>query len=111
MQALARVYTPLSLSHSGYIAGAGDGIVTVAGKPASRKIYLLDTLTLAIERVQWSLSNGHYMFLGLDPNKKYMVMVRDYKKEYEPFVWDDVPPADDLTIDEQMALQMSWKTK
>lgn len=110
MQVLAKVYTSLSLTHSGYISGSGDGIVTVASKPASRKIYLLNTLTLAIERVQWSLSNGHYMFLGLDPAKKYMVMVRDYKKEYEPFVWDDVTPADDLSIDEQMALQASWQT-
>ena len=39
MQVLAKVYTSLSLTHSGYVAGAADGIVTVAGKPASRKIW------------------------------------------------------------------------
>lgn len=110
MQVLAKVYTSLSLANNGYIAGANDGIVTVAGKPASRKIWLLNAQTLAVEQVITSLKNGHYMFLGLDPTKKYMVMVRDYKKEYEPFVWDDVTPADDLTIDEQMALQASWQT-
>lgn len=110
MQVIAKVYTSISLAYGGYIAGAGDGIVTVAGKPASRKIWLLNAQNLAVERVITSLKNGHYMFLGLDLDKKYMVMVRDYKKEYEPFVWDDVTPADDLTIGEQMALQVSWQT-
>ncbi len=110
MQIFAKNYTSVSLAHSSYIAGANDGIVTVASKPASRKIWLLNAQTLAVEQVITSLNNGHYMFLGLDPAKKYMVMVRDYKKEYEPFVWDDVTPADDLTIDEQMALQASWQT-
>lgn len=110
MQVRAKIYTPLSLAHSGYIAGTSDGIVTVVGKPASRKIWLLDAATMAVEQVVTSLKNGHYMFLGLDPAKKYLVMVRDYKREHEPFVWDYVKPADDLTIDEQMALQASWQT-
>lgn len=109
MQILAKTYTSLSLAYNGYIAGTGDGIVTVAGKPASRKIWLLNVQTLAVEQVITSLKNGHYIFLGLDPAKKYMVMVRDYKKEYEPFVWDDVTPADDLTIDEQQALWASFQ--
>lgn len=111
MQVLAKVYTSLSLAHSGYIAGANDGIVTVAGKPASRKIWLLDAKTMAVKQVVTSLKSGHYMFLGLDPSKKYLVMVRDYKKEYEPFVWDDVIPADDLTIDEQQALWATFTAK
>lgn len=110
MQILAKTYASITFAHSRYIAGGGDGIVTVAGKPASRRVWLLNAQTLAIEAVQWSLTNGHYMFLGLDPAKKYLVMVRDYKKEYEPFVWDDVIAADDLTIDEQQALQQSWQT-
>ena len=93
----------------GYIAGANDGIVTVAGKPASREIWLLGAATMAVEQVVTSLNNGHYMFLGLDPAKEYLVMARDYKKEYEPFVWDYVKPADDLTIAEQQALWASWQ--
>lgn len=111
MQILAKVYTSLSLAHSGYIAGANDGIVTVAGKPASRKIWLLDAKTMAVEQVITSLKNGHYLFMGLDPAKKHLVMVRDYKKEYEPFVWDDVTAADDLTIVEQQTLWASFQTK
>lgn len=109
MQVLAKTYTTLSLTHGGYIAGSADGIVTVQGKPASRKIWLLDATTMAVERVVTSLKNGHYMFLGLDPAKEYLVMVRDYKKEFEPFAWDFVKPADDLTIDEQQTLWQSWQ--
>lgn len=110
MQVLAKVYTSLSLTHSGYIAGAGDGIVTVAGKPAARKIWLLDAKTMSIEQVITSLKNGHYLFLGLDPAKEYLVMVRDYKRELEPFAWDYVKPADDLTVAEQQALWQTWQT-
>ena len=110
MQILAKPHTSLSLAHSGYIAGSADGIVTVHGKPASRKIWLLDVQTMAVEQVVTSLNNGHYMFLGLDPAREYLVMARDFKKEYEPFVWDYVKPADDLTIAEQQALWQSWQT-
>lgn len=93
-----------------YIGGAGDGIVTVASKPASRDVVLLDAHTLSVVHKSISLANGHYMFLGLDPAREYLLMVRDYEKEYEPFVWDYVKPADDLTIAEQQALWQSWQT-
>ena len=94
----------------GYIAGANDGIVTVAGKPASRKIWLLNAHTMLIEQVTISLPNGHYLFMGLDLAKAYTVIARDHKKEFEPFAWDWVKPADDLTIAEQQALWQSWQT-
>lgn len=93
-----------------YIAGANTGIVTVQGKPAAREVILLNAKTMAVERTVMSLKNGHYIFLGVDSHKLYIVMVRDYKKEYEPFVWDYVKPADDLTIAEQRALWQSWQT-
>ena len=109
MQVLAKTYISLSLTHSGYIAGSGDGIVTVQGKPSARKIWLLNAKTLAIEAVQASLKNGHYAFFGLDDSKEYLVLARDYKREYEPFAWDYVKPADDLTIDEQQALWQTWQ--
>lgn len=109
MQILAAVHTSLSVASSGYIAGSGDGIVTAQGVPISRNIWLLNAKTMAIETAQWSLKNGHYLFMGLDPNKEYLVMVRDYKKELEPFAWDYVKPADDLTIAEQQALWQTWQ--
>lgn len=109
MQVLAKTYTSLSLQYSGYIAGSGDGIVTVQGKPASRKIWLLNAQSLAIEQVVTSLENGHYLFMELDATKEYLVIVRDYKRELEPFAWDYVKPATDLTIIDQQALWQTWK--
>lgn len=109
MQVLEKVYTSLSLLHSGYIAGSADGIVTVKGLPASRKIWLLDAQSMSVEQVITSLKNGHYMFLGLNSAKEYLVMVRDYKRELEPFAWDYVKPANDLTVTDQQALWQSWQ--
>lgn len=108
MDILANTFVDTSGIIIGYIAGSGDGIVTVLGRPASRKIWLLDTITLSVEATQWSLNNGHYAFFGLNPDKEYLVMVRDYKKELEPFAWDYVTPANDLTVAEQQALWKTW---
>lgn len=110
MDVYDKTYTSISLANTGYIAGSGDGIVTVKSKPASRKIWLLNAKSLAIEQIVTSLSNGHYLFMGLDPDKRYLVMVRDYKKEYEPFAWDDVAAADDLTVAEQQAMWQGFQT-
>ncbi len=93
-----------------YIAGTGDGIVTVAGVPAKRDVWLLNAQTMVVEQVITSLKNGHYLFTGLDPDSRYLVMARDYKKEYEPTAWDDVPPATDKTINEQMAMWQGFQT-
>ena len=94
----------------GYIAGEGDGIVTVKGVAASRKIWLLDANSMSILQSVMSLDNGHYLFVGLDLKKEYLVMARDHKREFEPFAWDFVRPANDLTIAEQQALLASWQT-
>ncbi|MFB2539131.1 hypothetical protein [Acinetobacter sp. c3-l95] len=88
----------------GYIAGIDDGIVTVANKPASRKIYVLDSMTLQQLQTAISLPNGHYLIVGLDPNKQYLIICRDHNREYEPAVWDYVKPATDLTLAEQKVL-------
>ena len=100
----------LGTSSLGYIAGTGDGIVTVRGQPAARDLVLLDAKSLAVLYRTASLKNGHYIFFGLDVNKEYLVMVRDFKREMEPFVWDYVKPANDLTGTEQQALWQTWQT-
>lgn len=110
MQVTAKTYASLPLSYSGYIAGSGDGIVTVAGKPAERKIYLIDANSMVTEQLVISLNNGHFLIKGLNPSKEYLVMARDFKREFEPFVWDQLKPADDLTLNEQEALWASWQT-
>lgn len=93
----------------GYIAGTQDGIVTVGGEPASRQICVLDVATLAWVQSTTSNDNGNYLIMGLDPAKKYLLMARDYKGEYEPCCWDCVMPKDDKTLEEQMELWQSWQ--
>lgn len=93
-----------ALTNAHYIAGSGDGIVTVQGQPASRVVYLLDAKTLSVLRHTTSLSNGRYVILNLDPEREYMIMARDHKKEFEPFCWDYVKPAGDLTLDKLRAI-------
>ena len=105
----------LALSHNSYIAGSGDGIVTVQGKPASRKIWLLDAQTMAVEQVIASLPNGHYMFIGLNPEKKYVVIVRDFEPDGiswrgEGAMWDYVEPMSDKSLNALQALWASWQT-
>ena len=106
---LANIVTKINIENTGYIAGQGSDVVTVAGVTASRNVWLLNAKTLAVERVVTSLNNGEYIFIGIDTSKDYIVLARDYKKEYEPFVWDYVTPADDLSIDEQQTLWLSFQ--
>ena len=97
-------------SQFGYVAGTGDGVVSVGGRPANRKIYVFDAKTLTLLKTTTSLQNGHYLISNLDPTKQYLVMARDYNKEFEPAVWDYVTPATDLTIAQQQELWQSWQT-
>lgn len=104
---MIKIYS--GIRHTSYIAGNQDGIVTLAGNPSARNIFLLDAKTLGVEQIITSLKNGHFLFVGLNPEKEYLVIARDYKKEYEPFAWDYVKPANDLTIAEQQALWQTWQ--
>ena len=100
----------LGINWQGYIAGTADGIVTVNGAAARRDIIVLNTQDLSVVQRSQSLSNGHYLLNGLDPTKQYLIMARDYNKEYEPAVWDYVTPATDLTVQQQQELWQSWQT-
>lgn len=104
--------------HNGYIAGDGDGIVTVGGIPSARHIYVYEVErgfgSPKLVQKQISLPNGHYLIMGLDNSKKYLIMARDLPpadgvERYEPAVWDYVTPKDDKTIDEQMEMWQSWQ--
>lgn len=98
-------------NYKGYIAGMADGILTVNGQAAKREIVVLDAVNFGIISRSQSFDNGHYLFRNLDTNKKYLVMARDYNREYEPAVWDYVTPASDLTVQQQQELWESWQTK
>lgn len=90
--------------HTAYIAGTGSGVVSVGGVPASRKLYALDAKTLNVVKTAVSTDDGQYLIPHLDPAKRYLVMARDYQGEYEPYCYDNVAPATDLTLEEQQAL-------
>ena len=99
---------------TGYIAGTADGIVTVAGLPASRAIYLYALYNykpMVLVAKTWSTDNGNYIFDRIDPSLRYLVMARDYSEQYEPFAYDYVVPATDLTPHEQYLLEQSWQNK
>ncbi len=100
----------IGTSWLGYIAGIADGIVTVNGVPTASNIIVFDANGLSVVQRSQSLANGRYLLNGLDPNQQYMVMARDYNKEYEPAVWDYVTPATDLTLQQQQELWQSWQT-
>lgn len=98
-----------------YIAGSGNGIVTVNGVAAARHIFLFDANSMELLRMTASLPNGHYIFNGLDANMQYMVICRDFppdgtEQRYEPAVFDYVTPANDLTLQQQQELWQSWQT-
>ena len=98
-----------TIKNTGYVAGTSEGVVTVGGTPASRKVYALDAVTLGRVQTTKSLPSGHYLITNLDPSKQYLIMARDYNKEYEPAAWDYVTPSTDLTIAEQQELWESWQ--
>lgn len=76
----------------GYIAGQADGIVTVDGQPASRRVYLFVLPTMECIADTWSKPDGSYRFDRLDSDKEYMMVARDYKKQYEPVSYDFIKP-------------------
>lgn len=76
----------------GYIAGEAEGIVTVGGQPAERKILLFERRNFKVIRTQWSKHNGSYRFDHLNPNKEFLMVALDHKKQYEPVSYDFIKP-------------------
>lgn len=87
---------------TGYIAGTGTGIVTVGGVPQVISIFVADTSQLyqGFTHQAHSLLNGHYLIDNLDPKKRYLLLAKDNKGDYQPCAYDNISPADDLTSDE-----------
>nr|DAU56811.1 MAG TPA: hypothetical protein [Caudoviricetes sp.] len=76
----------------GYIAGETEGIVTVGGQPAERKILLFERRNFKVIRTQWSKADGSYRFDYLNPNKEFLMVALDHKKQYEPVSYDFIKP-------------------
>lgn len=76
----------------GYIAGEGTGIVTVGGRPASRRIYLFARPNMYCIADTWSEEDGSYRFDRLKEDEEYLMVATDYKKQYEPVSYDFIKP-------------------
>ena len=76
----------------GYIAGEAEGIVSVGGQPAERKILLFERQAFKVIRSQWSKPDGTYRFDCLNPNKEFLMVALDHKKQYEPVSYDFIKP-------------------
>lgn len=101
----------------GYFAGTANGVLTAGGVKASREIRLFK-INFAntghdkfLEQVGITHSNeqGRWLFWGIDENSKYVIMARDNKGDYEPFCYDNISPATDLAIKEQIELFKNLK--
>ena len=79
---------------TGFIAGTGNGIVTVDGKPSQKRIVIFERIySLPILRQIWSNPDGTYLIDNLDKDKTYLVMAFDDKQKYEPVAWDFIKAA------------------
>lgn len=79
---------------SGYFAGTAGGIVTVDGRPASRRVLCLRRDNFRLVRDTWSKEDGTYLLPHLNPKLDYIVMAVDHEARWEPVAWDWVKPAD-----------------
>lgn len=77
-----------------YIAGEGDGIVSIKGTPVVRQIVALeqDKLMQLASAATWSFPDGSYVLPNLDPTKEYIVFAYDYKGDYEPVAYSHIVP-------------------
>lgn len=75
-----------------YIAGEGDGIVSIKGLPVARQVVAFDQNTFAPVVKTWSFPDGSYVLPNLDPAKQYIVMAYDYKGDYPPVAESHITP-------------------
>lgn len=91
-----RVFDNKPLIKTGYVAGTGDGIVTIDGKPAVRLVYALNK-DMNVVAVSISAQSGQYLLKNLDPSQRYLVLCRDHTGVYDPACYDHIAPMNDKT--------------
>lgn len=75
-----------------WIAGEGEGIVTINGIPAVRQVAALEQPSLEVVAKTWSFPDGTYLLPNLDKSKQYIVMAYDYKGDYAPVAESHIVP-------------------
>ena len=66
----------------GYFSGEGSGIVTIAGTPARRRIFVFDEQTMMCVRDVYSHEDGTYRVDNLDETRTYILMGYDNLRQY-----------------------------
>lgn len=87
------------LGHA-FVAGTGDGIVTVSGKGAKRRIIAYDQVTRRAVSHTYSAPDGRYILRHLKPDGLYLIMARDVTG-YNPVAWDNITPSTDWSVQQQ----------
>lgn len=85
--------TSLASGGLGFIAGQSPALVTVAGAPARRPVYVLERAGLRVVASGYSGNDGTYMFEGLSPNRSFVVVAFDDQGQFNAVIRDRVIPA------------------
>ena len=83
----------LGFSGRGFIAGQGDGVVTVAGATASRPVIVFDKTSFKPLARTVSDTDGTYRIIGIDENRKVFVVAFDPSGQFNAVIRDNITPA------------------
>ena len=90
-----RVQVPIRFDFSGrgFIAGQGDGLVTVSGVTASRPVVVFDKKSLIPLAKTVSSTDGTYSIAGINANRKVFVVAFDPSGQFNAVIRDNITPA------------------
>lgn len=72
--------------------GRIEGVVSIEGTPAARKVRLFDSRTSLLVAETWSQPNGRYRFDLLDLTRDYFVLSHDHTAQFNAVIADRVRP-------------------
>ena len=79
----------------GKIAGSPPGIVTVAGSPASRPVFLIDRISLRLVAETISEPDGTWSISGLNRDRLFLVLALDPTGQFNAVIRDNITPAEE----------------
>lgn len=83
------------LTGTGYIAGESPGLVSVAGSPAARRVFLLERNGMQVTRSTISAADGTYRFSHIDAGRRYCVVAIDHQLQFNAVIRDNIAPVNE----------------
>ena len=83
----------LGFAGSGFLAGEDPGIVTVAGAPAVRRVFVFDRSTHQLAATVVSDENGEWRVENLSLARRYYVVAFDHGNQFNAVIRDNITPA------------------